>query len=314
MIRKKINVKQFNETRKQITSQVKKCKTQLKQFNDKLDSQKLELKLVVTKMNNLHFKITSYLVNFNLECKKYFDTDFVAEKYRPKYDLEENVEDSLTFPIKLNKFHNEDISIFNSYCKPLTSVQCFEFFDLLIDAMKEYHLFLLDKSRNVKTLIKSALTLSKLDVTFRSRRYQNEVYEEYDKRHITDLQNICDTLNDNIKIFDGKKYYFNPIFGKISSLIGGADADLIIDDNLIDIKTTKYLESKFDYFNQLLGYYVLSIYMNNKNDKSFNIKKVFVYYSRYGILLEYKLPDKNDKAFIEFYNYFIDKVFKNFNK
>lgn len=33
--------------------------------------------------------------------------------------------------------------------------------------------------------------------------------------------------------------------------------DLLLDNSLIDIKTTKYLELKRDYLNQLIGYYIL---------------------------------------------------------
>jgi hypothetical protein len=49
----------------------------------------------------------------------------------------------------------------------------------------------------------------------------------------------------------------NPTFGEGSRLVGGADADLLMDDILIDIKTTKRDYVDLGYVHQLVGYLVL---------------------------------------------------------
>lgn len=45
----------------------------------------------------------------------------------------------------------------------------------------------------------------------------------------------------------------NPTFGEASALVGGADADFVIDHTLVDIKTTKYPELKREIPHQLVG-------------------------------------------------------------
>ncbi|RLJ00615.1 MAG: hypothetical protein DRP08_06425 [Candidatus Aenigmatarchaeota archaeon] len=42
----------------------------------------------------------------------------------------------------------------------------------------------------------------------------------------------------------------NPTFGRASELVHGADCDLVIDDTIIDIKTTQETKFRRDYFSQ----------------------------------------------------------------
>lgn len=69
----------------------------------------------------------------------------------------------------------------------------------------------------------------------------------------------------------------NPTF-LYSKLYGGADADLIIDDILIDIKTTIVDQFTKDYIHQLIGYYTLCK-LENKN-----INKIGIYFARHNHL------------------------------
>jgi hypothetical protein len=83
----------------------------------------------------------------------------------------------------------------------------------------------------------------------------------------------------------------NPTFGSASALVGGADADLIIDDTLIDIKSGKHLELSREIFNQIVGYYVLSCIGGIDNCPSGEINYVAVYFSRHGVLHRLKLSE-----------------------
>lgn len=77
----------------------------------------------------------------------------------------------------------------------------------------------------------------------------------------------------------------NPTFGEGSRLVGGADVDLLIDDALIDIKTTKSLRLTRGYLNQLVGYYILSK-IGGVGDVPYapKIERIGIYYSRYAEL------------------------------
>ncbi len=79
-------------------------------------------------------------------------------------------------------------------------------------------------------------------------------------------------------------HILNPIFdGSLD--VGGADADLIVDGTLIDIKTSVKPEVKADYIWQLLGYTLLDY-----SDR-YHIDSIGLYMSRQGILFKWDLAE-----------------------
>src|SRR4029077_14244102 len=77
----------------------------------------------------------------------------------------------------------------------------------------------------------------------------------------------------------------NPVFVE-SGMVGGADADLIIDDTLFEIKTTKYLGLRAEYYHQLVGYYALHCLggISSKLTNRIDIRRLAIYYSRHGLV------------------------------
>ena len=114
----------------------------------------------------------------------------------------------------------------------------------------------------------------------------------------------------DIKKFQPNKYIIlNPDFNTLETAVRCADCDLIIDDTLIEIKTVKNGRSNSYFWKQLIGYYYLSkigginkpnifskemelIEILEKSKyrkkpkliKDIEIKRIGIYYSRYGIL------------------------------
>ena len=77
----------------------------------------------------------------------------------------------------------------------------------------------------------------------------------------------------------------NPTFGAGSELVGGADADLLIDDVLLDIKTTKEASLSQEYYNQLVGNYILwKIGGEIGSLKECRISALGIYFSRHARL------------------------------
>ncbi|MCD6423792.1 MAG: hypothetical protein J7L42_06735, partial [Elusimicrobia bacterium] len=77
-----------------------------------------------------------------------------------------------------------------------------------------------------------------------------------DEKDVKDLKKLISTVKP--EYFKAKKIcILNPTFGIASQLVGGADCDLVIDDAIVEIKTTKKLELMRRYFDQLIGYYIL---------------------------------------------------------
>ena len=75
----------------------------------------------------------------------------------------------------------------------------------------------------------------------------------------------------------------NPTFSKASKITGIlADADLLLDDALIEIKTVKNLQFDRSTFNQLMRYYLLSkIGGIDHPPEDHDIRKIGVYFYRH---------------------------------
>ena len=164
-------------------------------------------------------------------------------------------------------------------------------------------------------LYECALILANLDEVVRSFAINHDFFS-YDKKDVDELKHLYSVVNDD---FFKAKYYciLNPSFGMASHLVGGAAADLIIDDTLIDIKTTKNLSFTRKYFNQLMGYYVL-FKMRNSTIEGLEhkpwVKKLGVYYSRFGYLFTFPIkPIISSKALIEFQKCFRYRAKKEFS-
>ena len=165
-------------------------------------------------------------------------------------------------------------------------------------------------------LLKISLLLAKLDSIYRAGihvlRSLVKDFEYVDYNDILDLRNLVSLLRP--EFFTKKDIcILNPEFGRASDLVGGADADLIIDSTLIDIKTVKNAQLKREYFRQLLGYYMLSNMdrINGKIDLETN--KLGIYFSRHAYLLtidvEKIMKDKPIKKIVEEFRELVKSVY-----
>lgn len=143
-----------------------------------------------------------------------------------------------------------------------------------------------------------AYNLSKLEEIYRNCDFKEFIVSVRFPMGRDSIWILEDLLNLFIKNFDDKfklrennnKIIYNPSFGKYSLSIGGADADVIINDTLIDFKTTtclNYNNCCINNLKQLVGYYLLN-YLN----KGVLINTLSLYYGRYGIFIEKKLTNK----------------------
>ena len=67
--------------------------------------------------------------------------------------------------------------------------------------------------------------------------------------------------------------------------VGGADADMIVDELLIDIKVTKRSSIELDWLRQLLGYVLLDY------SDQYGISSIGLYLARQGVLVSWSLEE-----------------------
>lgn len=157
-------------------------------------------------------------------------------------------------------------------------------------------------------LINNTIFLAKLDAFHRAGIIDQNL-DKHNKDDINDLYSLISIVDkNNFKVKN--RCYFNPTFGEGSIIVGGADADLIIDNTLIDIKVTKHLKLERVYINQLLGYYILSLIGGiNDNPKDRSIENIGLYFARHGKLWTVPILQFGDNMkFEKFKNWFISYV------
>lgn len=81
-----------------------------------------------------------------------------------------------------------------------------------------------------------------------------------------------------------KSHILNPTFMG-SAYVGGADADLVVDGCLIDIKTSTFPQIKAEYLHQLAGYLLLDF------EDKLHIDSLGIYMARQGELVKWPVPD-----------------------
>lgn len=156
----------------------------------------------------------------------------------------------------------------------------------------------------IDEVLEVVLLLAQLDLVYRVGRLDEDL-GNVDKEDIADLRALISLVHPDT--FKAKTIcLLNPTFGEASQLVGGADADLVIDDLLLEIKTTKKLDLSLDHFLQLVGYYVLyRIGSMNNAPQQLAIQRLGVYFSRYGELCIIPVADVVDEArlgpFIEWF-------------
>lgn len=163
-----------------------------------------------------------------------------------------------------------------------------------------------------KDLIKSSIDLAKFDIIFRSGgMYFSNDFGKYKRKDIKELTTILSNI-DFQKLKIEKRCILNPTFGRYSRLIGGADADLIIDNKLIDIKNTKKLSITREMLNQIIGYYFLGKIGKVKGVSNWSsIDEVGFYFSRYDQLYLFPIDELIlRKKRLSFEKWFIKSIHK----
>jgi hypothetical protein len=266
---------------------------------------KLEANLLVPPLTNNYGIIGTafdYLVRFYLEKKN--NTKIETNKW-----VSENVLSYLN-AVLINK-PSKLVSINGNMYPKKELIQKAQ---LNMTIAKVSHYQYLKDGLLTDNLVNSSIFLANLDLIKRVGNVSwilEAVFTEPNGSDIEDLKSLFNLLY--TQNFDASDIcYLNPTFGKGSLIVGGADADFILDNTLIDVKVTKNLKLTRDYINQLLGYYILSLIggINKSNNKD-KIQNIGIYFARHGFLWKAPLSSFGDeKKFNEFKEWFVS-ILKN---
>lgn len=177
----------------------------------------------------------------------------------------------------------------------------------LDDARNLYQSFIQD-GLLTDELISAALCLAHLEGTRRSGALNEADLVTFDERDVADLRQLMSLVREQ-DFSSQKACYLNPTFGSTRS-----NADLIIDEKLIDIKTTKNLVLDRRHLHQLVQYYILLSVEGidvgrerhiNYFEEVCEVNQICIYFSRHGYLHLMKIADlinlENLPGFVKWY-------------
>ena len=136
-----------------------------------------------------------------------------------------------------------------------------------------------------------------------------------------DIQNLVKVFEQRFVtsglITNESEVVYNPTFGSVSEICGGADADIYIDGTLYDFKCTKKTGYAWNESAQLLGYFLLDViakkYEDNDNClNGYEIKRIAIYRARYGETEFVDIQDKHYKLADRFEELLGAESYKNY--
>lgn len=171
---------------------------------------------------------------------------------------------------------------------------------------------------DVNELIHGAYFFAKLEHIYRNggRLPENGIdslFETISHESEIELRLMCHVFRqrfiDEELVEPDSTVIFNPSFGLMSRLCGGADADIYIDGILIDFKSGKKLGYDWKEIAQIVAYYYLNLLEGHLQESKFPaqlrdypILKIALYRARYGEIewcTTDILPDKTIKSLME---------------
>jgi len=130
-------------------------------------------------------------------------------------------------------------------------------------------------------MAKHALRLARLDAYIRAG-YLDPEPEKIEPGDLPDLQSLLEIVPWQ-DLVSPTTLWLNPTFGRHSRRVGGADADLITGDRLLDFKATTKTSLQAD-LRQVLGYFILARAARLDDPTFPEVTTVGIYYARHGCL------------------------------
>ncbi|MCD8235213.1 MAG: hypothetical protein LUD00_00870 [Prevotellaceae bacterium] len=148
-------------------------------------------------------------------------------------------------------------------------------------------------------LVEACCFLARMEQIYRSggimpRKGYESLLEKEPQEVYDDLKRLCDVFFETFItsgiVHDGSKVVFNPTFGKVSTLIDGADADIYIDGVLYDFKAAKESRYRWQEVAQIYVYYLLdclekiSVGNDSQTAVTGKIHSIALYKARFGVI------------------------------
>lgn len=134
------------------------------------------------------------------------------------------------------------------------------------------------------------IEVSQLDQIYRAGLYPGLPLPKASKKNVEDLMAMYSIMPVK-RLTAMRSAFIAPDFGYSSQLVGGADADFIIDGSLLDTKTTIKKSIPLAMWCQVVGYYLLNHIEKRVGNPYVDIDQIGIYFSRFGEICEISVKD-----------------------
>jgi hypothetical protein len=155
-------------------------------------------------------------------------------------------------------------------------------------------------------LAEHALRLARIDPIYRAGYMGDAVLESNRDEQVQEVVQLLSHVPFNALVGDGSDILLNPTFGRYSSLVGGADADIIAGGRLIDLKVVAQPNIERGMVRQLVAYLILARCARRDGAELSSIEEVGLYFARHAHL--WGLPARriiNHPAYAEVERWFL---------
>lgn len=141
-----------------------------------------------------------------------------------------------------------------------------------------------------REFVASIIQIAQLDQIYRAGVMPRLPLARASKANIEDLMALYERMPMDL-LKAKKEVYVAPDFGMMSNLVGGADADFILDGRLIDTKTTVDPTITLEMWCQVVGYYLLNRLESGAGGRQIEVQSLGFYFARYGAFVEIDVAD-----------------------
>lgn len=164
------------------------------------------------------------------------------------------------------------------YCEDEIS----EFIEFALIKYKDYQV----RGKITNSFLNALLILAKILPGIFHQRLGKNLFEYNSKNDLEMLKHLIKQIPKDF--YKAKQVLINP---NLSCGMVRGEPDYIIDNSIIDIKTTQHFFSRVDY-NQLICYYLLyKIDEKRWNEQGIQINKIGIYYALYGKFIHFNVSD-----------------------
>jgi hypothetical protein len=153
----------------------------------------------------------------------------------------------------------------------------------ILEECRSHYLAYLESGEIADNVLISALRLARLDTVYRSGLGGADIGTPVHPADLADLSALVSLIPDDL-VRRYRRCLINPALGFGS--LGGADADLVLDNLLIEVKTIKRCELDRFTFNQVISYVLLSRIRGIPD-----VTSIGVYFARFGTVAAWQLSD-----------------------